>query len=140
MKILLAVDGSAYTKRMLAYLSTHEEMFGTQHEYHALFVPLSMPPRVVNMVGSELVNDSYQQAADKVFAPVTKFMARHKINLKTQFKPGSPGRLIAKVAQDGKFDLLVMGSHGDGALMGLVMGSVASTVLAKCSVPVLIIR
>lgn len=29
MKILLAVDGSPYTKKMLAYLATHDEMFGT---------------------------------------------------------------------------------------------------------------
>ena len=27
MKILLAVDGSVYSKKMLAYLSTHETMF-----------------------------------------------------------------------------------------------------------------
>ena len=27
MKILLAVDGSSYTKKMLAYLTTHLEVF-----------------------------------------------------------------------------------------------------------------
>ena len=27
MKILLAVDGSSYTKKMLAYLTTHDELF-----------------------------------------------------------------------------------------------------------------
>ena len=29
MNILLAVDGSTYTKRMLAYLATHSELFAT---------------------------------------------------------------------------------------------------------------
>lgn len=31
MNILLAVDGSAYTKKMLAYLATHEDLLGTSH-------------------------------------------------------------------------------------------------------------
>jgi len=48
--------------------------------------------------------------------------------------------LIAKTATDGKFDLVVMGSHGHGALVNLVVGSVATEVLASCKVPVLIVR
>ncbi|HNI85575.1 MAG TPA: universal stress protein, partial [Ottowia sp.] len=33
-----------------------------------------------------------------------------------------------------------MGSRGHGALGGLVMGSVATKVLASCEVPVLLVR
>jgi nucleotide-binding universal stress UspA family protein len=44
------------------------------------------------------------------------------------------------VAEDGKFDLVVMGSHGHSALANLVMGSVATQVLAHCKVPVLLVR
>ena len=33
MNILLAVDGSAYTKKMLAYLATHEDLLGASHSY-----------------------------------------------------------------------------------------------------------
>ena len=33
MKILVAVDGSDYTKRMLAYLAAHDEWLGDHHEY-----------------------------------------------------------------------------------------------------------
>ena len=36
------------------------------------------------------------------------------------------GETIAKVANTGKFDLLVMGSHGHGALATLVVGSVTT--------------
>ena len=52
----------------------------------------------------------------------------------------SAGTTIAKVAESGKFDLLVMGSHGHGAVMNLVMGSVATQVLAHCRVPILMVR
>jgi nucleotide-binding universal stress UspA family protein len=33
-----------------------------------------------------------------------------------------------------------MGSHGAGALKNLVLGSVATKVLAQCTVPVLLVR
>jgi nucleotide-binding universal stress UspA family protein len=36
--------------------------------------------------------------------------------------------------------MLVMGSHGHGALATLVMGSVATQVVAECKVPVLLVR
>ena len=33
MKILVAVDGSVYTKRMVAYIAAHDEWLGDRHEY-----------------------------------------------------------------------------------------------------------
>ncbi len=38
MKILLAVDGSKYTKKMLAYLATHDEQFSGKNEFTVLSV------------------------------------------------------------------------------------------------------
>ena len=48
--------------------------------------------------------------------------------------------LFRSTAKRGKFDLVVMGSHGHGLFRNLVLGSVATRVLAACTVPVLIIR
>ena len=47
---------------------------------------------------------------------------------------------IADVADGGGYDLLIMGTRGDGALTKLVMGSVATQVLAQSKIPVLLIR
>ena len=55
-------------------------------------------------------------------------------------REGIPGDEIAAVAGSGKFDLVVMGSHGHGAIGALLMGSTAQRVLAHCSTPVLLIR
>ena len=43
MKILLPVDGSEYTKRMLAYVAAHDELLGGDHEYFVLTVVPSIP-------------------------------------------------------------------------------------------------
>ncbi len=140
MKILLAVDGSSYTKKMLAYLATHDELFMAHNEYMILTVQPALPPRVRSAVGNQVVDEYLAEQAEKVIAPVTKFLLRHGIDAKSSWKVGPAGELISKVAKAGKFDLLVLGSHGHGALVNLVMGSVATQVLAGCTVPVLVVR
>lgn len=139
MKILLAVDGSTYTKKMLAYLAAHE-LFSPKNEYTAFTAQLVLPTQARAALGKELVTKYYEDEGQRVMVPVTKFLARHGVTAKCLWKTGKPGELIAKMAVDGHFDLVVMGSHGHGALMNLVVGSVATEVLAGCKVPVLVVR
>ena len=137
MKILLAVDGSPYSKKMLAYLATHESLLNAPPR------PLRRrprPPRARAAVGKEIVDQYYADESEKVLAPVGKFLLRHGINAKSDWKVGPAGACIAKMAEDGEFDLVVMGSHGHSAVVNLVMGSVATQVLAHCKVPVLLVR
>lgn len=139
MKILLAVDGSSYTKKMLAYLAAHE-LFSSKNDYTAFTAQLVLPSQARSALGKELVRKYYDDEGQSVMGPVTKFLERHGVVAKCLWKTGKPGELIAKMAEDGKFDLVVMGSHGHGALMNLVVGSVATQVLAGCKVPVLVVR
>ena len=62
------------------------------------------------------------------------------MTLEFEHRVGNAGEQIATLARKGKFDLVMMGSHGHGALARLVMGSVAGRVVASCEVPVLIVR
>ena len=140
MNILLAVDGSSYTKKMLAYLATHDELFSTNNDYTVLTVQMALPPRARAAVGKEIVDSYYADEAAKILAPVSKFLTRHGISATSVWKVGPVGETIAKMADAGKFDLLVMGSHGHGALGSLVMGSVATQVLANSKVPLLLVR
>jgi nucleotide-binding universal stress UspA family protein len=140
MKILLAVDGSAYTKKMLAYMATHSELFAQGNDYTVFTVQPLLPPRARAAVGKEIVDKYYTQEAEKILAPVTKFLLRHNIDAKSNWKIGPVGESVAKFADSGKFDLLMMGSHGHGTFVNLVMGSVATKVLANCKVPVLLVR
>ena len=53
---------------------------------------------------------------------------------------GHAADVIARGANEGKYDLLVMGSHGHAPMTSLMLGSVAARVLAHCATPVLIVR
>jgi nucleotide-binding universal stress UspA family protein len=140
MKILLAVDGSEYTKKMLAYLTTHESLISASNSFTIFNAQPQLPPRARAAVGKEIVDKYHSEEAEKVVGPVSKFLARHGIEAKSQWKVGQAGETIAKAAESGKYDLLVMGSHGHSALGNLVLGSVATQVLAHCTVPVLLVR
>ena len=140
MKVLLAIDGSPYTKKMLAYLVTHEALIAGTHQFTALTVQPPLPPRARAALGKAVVEQYYAEQGEKVLAPVSKYLERHKVQFTPQIKVGAAGETIAKVATEGEFDLIVMGTQGHGALGKLVMGSVSTQVLASCQVPVLLVR
>jgi nucleotide-binding universal stress UspA family protein len=141
MKILLAIDGSKHTKRMLAYLAAHrEDWLHARHAYSALHVVPQVPPRAAAVVDKATLKAYYAEQAEDVFGPVRKFLAQRGVTAKEMSVQGHAAQVIAKTADEGKFDLLVMGSHGHGALGNLVMGSVATRVLAECGTPVLLVR
>ncbi|MFW9615172.1 universal stress protein [Aquabacterium sp.] len=140
MKILLPVDGSPYTKRMLAWLATHEEWLSGQHEFTVLTVVPLIPPHAASMFPPEQLKSYYEDTAEGIFKPIRKFTAKHDLRTAYVGKTGHAPDVIAKFADKGKFDLIIMGSHGHSNLMNLVTGSVATKVLASCKVPVLLVR
>lgn len=140
MKILVAVDGSTYTKRMLAYLAAHDEWLGAQHAYTVLTVVLPLPQRAAAVLPKEVLTAHYDAEAGKVFKPVRQFLSRKALAVEYVAKTGPVAETIAALSDKGKFDLLMMGSHGHGAFGNLVLGSVATKVMAQCKAPVLLVR
>ncbi|WP_313301411.1 universal stress protein [Diaphorobacter sp.] len=140
MKILLAVDGSPYTQKMLTYLATHDATLGDSMKYTAITVCPEVPPRARAALGKTTVDQYYAEEGQKILDPVVKFLDKHGVKADTELKVGHAGDAIAKFAEEGQFDLIIMGTQGVSALSKLVMGSVSTKVLAQCSVPVLLIR
>jgi nucleotide-binding universal stress UspA family protein len=58
----------------------------------------------------------------------------------TDVQSDLPWSAIVDVAERERCDLIVMGSHGRGALGGLVLGSQTAKVLSQSKVPVLVCR
>lgn len=140
MKILVAVDGSPYTKRMLAYLAAHDEWLGPQHEYTVVHAVGAVPPRAAAVLDKAALKAHYDEEAERVFKPIRTFFERQKLKASYVAKAGPAAEVITGVAKKSPFDLLVMGSHGHGSLTNLLLGSVATKVLAHCQTPVLIVR
>ena len=140
MKILIAADGSDYTKRMLAYLAAHDEWLGPRHQYTVLNVVAAVPARAASAIDRDALKAYYAETNEAVFKPIRSFFKKQGIEADFVGKVGHAGEVIAKLADSQGFDLLVMGSHGHSVLGSLVMGSVSTKVLAGCKTPVLLIR
>jgi len=141
MKILVAVDGSPFTKRMLGYLAAHDEWLGGAHQYTVLHSVPAVPPRAAAVIDKATLKAYYDEEAEKVLKPIRTFFSK-KRDLRVDFtvKSGPAADNIASVAAKGDFDMIIMGSHGHSTLGNLVMGSVATKVLAHCKTPVLLVR
>jgi nucleotide-binding universal stress UspA family protein len=138
MKILLAVDGSDYTKRMLAYLAAHDEMLGAHNSFTVLTVVPAVSPDVTHFIDHAVLTAHYKEQADKVLRPIGAFVEQNKWRAELRHEVGHAADVIANAAKE--VDLVVLGSHGHSALGSLFLGSVASGVLARCKTPTLIVR
>ena len=140
MKILLAVDGSDYTRKMLEYVAGNASLFDPSHTFMLFNAQPPLPPHARSALGSSVVQDYHADEAKKVLEPALAALAGHGLKAQSSWKIGPVGDTIAAVAKDGRYDMIIMGSHGHGSLARLVMGSVTTQVLAQCGVPVLLIR
>jgi nucleotide-binding universal stress UspA family protein len=140
MKILLAVDGSDYTRKMLDYVCANKALFDPSHSYRLLNVQPPLPPHARSALGGDMVREYHADEAKKVLEPALATLSAAGLNASTEAKVGPAGETIGATADEGGYDMIIMGSHGHGALARIVMGSVAAQVLAHCGVPVLLVR
>lgn len=140
MKILIAVDDSPTTERLLAYLAAQRDWLGAGHTFTALHVLAPLPGGLAAIMSDEDMLRRHARDAEDVLAPVRAVMQGLGLTASVEHRVGDAGPLIAQQATEGGFDLVLLGSHGRGAVAGIVLGSVVTKVLALCRVPALIIR
>ena len=141
MKILFAVDGSP---QALAALETLVEKFGFFRETPKLTLINVHPPVpykvAASWVGKEAIDRYYDDESEAALASARKLLALRGIPFEVDKRVGvAPDEIVAR-AGSGSFDIIAMGTHGHTALANLVMGSVATRVLASSKVPVLLMK
>ncbi len=140
MKILLPIDGSRYTRRMLGYIAAHDELLGAGHEYVLFTVVPRLSSRAAAFFDRHTLDEYYQDEAEKVLRAPRAFVQKQGWAASSAHAPGHAAEEIAAFAKARKPGLIVMGTHGHAGLANAVLGSVAQGVLARCKLPVLLVR
>ena len=134
MKILLAVDDSECAMRAVAHVVKRIRDFRVSPEIHLVHVQFTSP-------GREAVPGYYKEESAKALEPARNALQRAGIEFEeVHLLDRQPGVAIAHYASSGNFSLIVLGSHGQGAVSSLLLGSVAHDVLSNCSNPALMVR
>lgn len=140
MRVLLAADGSKYTKKALAFLVNHESLVNSRDELFVLNVQLQVPSRVKSMLGSAEVAAYHREEGDKVLDPIKKFLDKHDLKYRCASVVGHPVEEILKAAAAEKSHLVVMGTRGHGLIGRTLIGSIAQRVVSDCDLPVLLVK
>lgn len=140
-RILLPVDGSDCALRAVDHLIAHTGWFSSVPEIHLLNVHPPIPiGRVQAHVGKETLHAYYlEESQAQLLEAQRRLDAAGRFHT-THIHVGQPAEVITRLAAELACDLIVMGSHGLGALAGAVAGSVASRVLHLSACPVLLVK
>ena len=140
MKILIAADGSRFTRDAARYVARHARLLKTQPDILLLHVHAPLPyPGAAGTVGKKAVESYQRDESRKALAVAEKELAKAGFDYTSSWVVGDAAEQIARHAKKEKADLIVTGSHGHGALARLALGSVATKLVAISKVPVLIV-
>ncbi len=142
MKILLAIDGSLCSDRAVEEVARRPWPDGTSVKVlTALEPPMPPTPETWAVPASyfeEIETALRQQGKNIIDSALQKLKANKTLSLSSIIVLGSPRPVILDEAESWSADLIVLGSHGYGAVKRFLLGSVSQAVVshAKCSVEV----
>lgn len=132
-EILVAVDGSRESQRAL------EHAVALAREEHARLTLVTVIAPVSIAPGPTLTPvPSIRQTYGEILARARDTVPED-VGVTTLLLEGSPAKEIVGLTRTGRYDLVVMGTHGRGRLAGALLGSVSRGVLHCAQTPVLLI-
>lgn len=140
MKVLLSYDGSECSDRAAKFVLNVLRKETPSLKLNVVHVDMPVPDRVTMALGEETVARLHRENADLVLQRLRTRLKRAAMPFNEIVATGPIALKIAEEAEKGRYDLIVMGSHGRSATGALFLGSVTNRVLADCKVPVLVVR
>ncbi|MEM3726336.1 MAG: universal stress protein [Candidatus Bathyarchaeia archaeon] len=123
-KVLVGVDGSEYAEKALKQAIEIAEKFSAE-------------VTVVNVYHAPTGQDVSQKILDRAKEILEN--SKVKFKLVSVLSPNTP-KIITDMAEKEKFDLIVVGSRGIGAVHAYLIGSVCNKICYDSPVSVLIVK
>lgn len=141
MKILIAVDGSDYSRRAAEYVRQHAGLLAEPPELHVLHVHPPLPyPGAANIVGKAAIESYQRDESLAALAVAEKALAGSRTPAKSSWCVGDVVEEVRRYVEKNGIDLIVVGSHGRGAVGTFALGSVTMKLLALLKTPILVVR
>jgi nucleotide-binding universal stress UspA family protein len=135
-KILVAYDGSEQARRALDWAAHMAAGSTSAVSVIGVAPTLAASPRIADAVDPSSDVDEHRRQLDEAVA----LLAAAGVRAETLLKVGNPAEEIITAAADGRFDAVLVGIRGMGAVKRFLIGSVADRVVRHATVPVLVVR
>ncbi|MBU4036626.1 MAG: universal stress protein [Proteobacteria bacterium] len=145
-KILMPTDGSEIAQKAAKYgvdlaKQLNASVIIMSVIDHRFFVSRAVPAELTAMDMIEPIGDYLQEAAEKYTKDIVKLCEEKSVQSTVVIKTGHPVEEIIEEAEKSNAGLIVMGSHGQSALLAALLGSVTYGVLHKqTKIPVLLVK
>ncbi len=140
--ILLPTDFSKESNVAMPFALDFARRFGASlHLLHVVedYVALGLTAEVYAAMPPGFLEEREREAMDRLSTALSE-ADREKLDVRLAVATGSPFLEIVRYAEEHGIDLIVMGTHGRGAVAHALMGSVAEKVVRKAPCPVLAVR
>ncbi len=140
-RIVVSLDGSEFSERVLPYAVLFAEMFDCE----LLLLSVPQVPEVANYRAAAGVIDTIREKALANMHDYLKETAESltqnngKIKVRVMVSGSLPARMIVSVSQEENADLIMLTSQGRGGLDLLITGSVALKVVEDTDLPVFMV-
>jgi len=141
-RILVPTDFSEASEEALKYAKEFARAFSAELHLMHVLEDLAAHAWTTEVYVAALpgVHDEMErQAKDRLEAMLSPD-ERQALRAQLILRVGSPFVEVVRYARDEKMDLIVMGTHGRGAIAHMLLGSVAERVVRKAHCPVLTVR
>lgn len=141
--IVVAVDFSNATPEVLRQAGIHARCHGAQLRLIHVIEP-EPSYAAYGLTPAEFPSmHEYQREAKRLACEKLNEMAKEismgNPDASVHIAEGSPLRCIEDYVAESEADLLVLGSHGHGAIASLLLGSVAEGMVRRAKVPTLVV-
>lgn len=137
-RILVPLDGSDYSAQALPRALALLPPGGTLVLCHILAEPRSLDDGSDCPLPTE--NATSRDAASSVRAQAAPYLLGAHARVEVAVAAGDPGECILALAKKRSVDTIVMSSHGRGAALRLLFGSVAEHVVRSATLPVVVVH
>lgn len=138
-RILVPTDFSDQGKTALMYAVAFADQFGAAVDLLHVLEPVP-PGALLSYVSLSDLKKSMQEEAEKHLEELHTEWQNYAFPVKKIVVEGHPFVEIIKHARESKADMIIMGTHGRGAIAHMLLGSVAEKVVRKSQCPVLTVR
>ncbi|MBF6024682.1 universal stress protein [Lysobacter niastensis] len=140
MKILLAVDGSDISLRAVKHVIALSKQLAKPPQVILGNVDVPLLQRVAVTLGAQGVARYHAENAEAMCGKVRRMLRRAGLAFEEEIHVGDVADVLLGIAKKRRVDLIVMGSHGNGPLRGMFLGSVSAKVISHTTLPVTIVR